>query len=114
MQDMSRHHQALCLGDGGYFICLVTDHAVAVHGVAVKLYHLFVARRLMQTVDILGDHSTQLSLLFPFSQFQVSGIGLNVKAQYPLALEFKKRVGVVFQQSGTEIGSGREIILFCV
>ena len=40
------------------------------------LVHGFAARRLMQAVNVLGDHCPQLALLLQLCQPQMGGVGL--------------------------------------
>ena len=67
--------------------------AVAVDG-AVQLQHLFTARRLMQSVDILGNDRLALAPAFQLRQRQMGGVGLRVRVEHHPAVEIPKFVGV--------------------
>ena len=68
------HTGAVC--DKIHIVEPAAADAVVAQGAAVQLVHGFAARRLMQAVDVLGDHRTQLALLFQLCQPQMSGIRL--------------------------------------
>ena len=61
--------------------------AVIAENAAVELIDIFTAGSLMETVDILGNDSGQLTLFFQLSQFKVSGIWFSIEAEHFSAVE---------------------------
>ena len=92
----------------------MTDHAVALHCIAVQFNDLFAACRLMQPVNILRDDCTQLPLFFPFCELQMCRIRFCLIAQNPFSLKPEEFLRVVFQQPDTEIGFRRQTVFLPV
>ena len=61
-----RHTLALC--DLLYAVELAALHAVIAQDRAVQLMHAHTARRLVQTVDVLGHNGAQLALFLPLRE----------------------------------------------
>jgi len=58
----------------------------------------------METVDILGHDSCKLSLSFKLRQFEMSGIGLSVKAQHFCSVKAVEFISLALEERVTENG----------
>ena len=69
---------ALAFGNELHRVEFAAPGAVVAQGAAVQLQHVFAARRLMQPVDVLGDHRLQPALSLKSGQTQMGGVGPGV------------------------------------
>ena len=66
---------------------------------AVQLDHMLTARRLMQPVNILGDHGGQDAHALQFGQGFVGGVGLCVREQHFFAVKAIEFFRIVLEKS---------------
>ena len=106
------HAGAVC--DKIHIIELAAAGAVVAQGAAVQLVHRFAARRLMQTVNVLGDHSPQLTLLLQLCQPQMGSVGFCVLYDQLIAVKTVKLLRVFLPEGMAEDGFGRVIVFLVV
>ena len=91
-----------------------TRRAVAAQDASVKLQHLFAARGLMQTVNILSDDGSELSRLFKLRKLQVRRVGLNSVDNELFPMKAVVLLWVFNKESMAEDGLGRILPLLVV
>ena len=74
---------------------------------AVQLEHVFAARLLVQAVDVLRDHGTELALFLHLGQLKVRLVGFGVQGQHLVAVKAIELLGVQFKERAGEDGLGR-------
>ena len=75
---------------------LAAAGAIGPQDASVQLQHLFASGGLMESVDVLGDHSRQFSRGFPLRQLAVGGVGLCFRAEHFRPVEAEELPGVAF------------------
>ena len=88
--------------------------AVVAQGAAVQLVHGFAACRLMQAVNVLGDHCPQLALLLQLCQPQMGGVGLCPLYDQLVAVKTVKFLRVFLPEGMAEDGFGRVVVFLVV
>ena len=95
------------VGNEIHIVELTAAGAVVAQGAAVQLVHRFAARRLMQAVNVLGDHGPQLALLLQLGQPQMGGVGLCPLYDQLIAVKTVKFLRVFLPEGMAEDGFGR-------
>ena len=102
----------------GFGCCQLAQRAQqAGHGVPGRdewWYKAEYNRRLMQTVDVLGDHRPQLGLLFQLCQPQMGGIGLCALYDQLIAVKTVELLRVFLPEGMAEDGFGRVVVFLVV
>ena len=80
----------------------------------MQLVHRFAACGLMQTVDVLGDHRPQLTLLLQLCQPQMGGIGLCTLYDQLIAVKTVEFLRVFLPEGMAEDGFGRVVVFLVV
>ena len=80
----------------------------------MQLVHRFAARRLMQPVNVLGDHRPQPALLLQLCQPQMGSVGLCVLYDQLIAVKTVKFLRVFLPEGMTEDGFGRVVVFLVV
>ena len=80
----------------------VAVHAVVLVHAAVQLVHQAVPRHAVQAVDVLGHHAPQLAHALQFIECPVRGVGLGLRVQHVLPVEFKEAVGMQVEEGRAE------------
>lgn len=80
----------------------------------MQFEHVFAARFLMETVDILGDNGAEFPLLLQLGQSAMSAVGLGIEGDHLPAVEVEKVLGMGDEKAMAEHGFGRVAELLAI
>ena len=80
----------------------------------MELQHIDAPRRLVQAVDVLGDHRFQLAGALQLRQLQVGRVGLHIGTDQLVPVEAEKFLRPFFKKGVAEHGLRRVVVLLVV
>jgi len=89
-------------------------YAVVPIDASVQFEHVFASGSLMQVVDVLGDDRFQFALAFQLRERVMRFVGLYVRVEHLVAVEFVKLLGMFEEKLVTEHQLGRIVVFLVV